>query len=384
MVLPLPRPVRVQPFFGYRSRDRLVLGARAVRSRAPAFEWGSRLRAVRTVLAQFAPREKAGLAIRLEIRNDERVLIAHELVTDDEGYVLFDLPLAPRWDLPEHPEWEVATLSWDNRDGPQRVDAQLLVPGTDSDLAVISDIDDTIIETGITGGLGSVLRNWRRIFAQLPHERIAVAGADLFYGELGGGTTHHPPDAKRPARSILATRRPFFYVSSSPWNLFSYLVAFQRSKGLPLGPLLLRQWGLDKRTLGKASHGAHKRLAIDAILGMYPALRFALIGDDTQGDLPAFAEVVAAYPGRIAAVFLRTVSDQSFTAEEEAALVALKASGVPLWLGDSYAVGAAFLHTLGFTPGGETEQIVRAVEGAGRDTAADPVRENAPHGPPAA
>ena len=29
----------------------------------------------RTVLAQFAPREKAGLAIRLEIRNDERVLI---------------------------------------------------------------------------------------------------------------------------------------------------------------------------------------------------------------------------------------------------------------------------------------------------------------------
>jgi hypothetical protein len=35
---------------------------------------------------------------------------------------------------------------------------------------------------------------------------------------------------------------------------------------------------------------------------------------------------------------------------------------VPLWLGDSFAVGKDFLDAAGFTPGGETEQIVRAVE----------------------
>ena len=38
---------------------------------------------------------------------------------------------------------------------------------------------------------------------------------------------------------------------------------------------------------------------------------------------------------------------------------------MPLWLGEGFAVGADFLHTLGFTPGGETEQIVKAVEKAG-------------------
>ena len=358
-------PVRVQPFFGYRSRGQLVLSARALRSRAPMFKSRSRWHSVRTVLRQFFPGPVPGLTIRMEIRGDGGLLLTREVVTDGGGFARFDCDITPGWDLPEQPEWEVASLSWVNADGPQVAYARILAPGKNSDLAVISDIDDTIIETGITGGLGSVIRNWRRIFAQLPHERIAVPHADLFYGELGGASHPQPKSELRPSLSLPATRRPFFYVSSSPWNLFNFLVAFQRSKRLPLGPLLLRAWGMNKSTLGQQSHGTHKTQAIGGILAMYPTLRFALIGDDTQGDLPAFAELVAVYPGRIAAVFLRMVSQQSFSAEEEAALAAIKLTGVPLWLGDSYEVGLAFLRTLGFTPGGETEQIVRVVEKVG-------------------
>lgn len=357
------RPVRLQPFFGYRSATRLVLTARAVRRRGPVFEAHTRWRAIRTVLGQFVPREVAGLSVTLELRGEGGLAFRDQQVTNNGGYVRFDCLLDPAWALPEHPQWEVASLSWTNANGSQVAYARILVPGQSSDLAVISDIDDTIIETGITGGLGSVIRNWRRIFAQLPHERIVVPDADRFYGELGGGAGDKQTDQPKRVLSMPAPRRPFFYVSSSPWNLYNYLVAFQRAKNLPLGPLLLRAWGINKDTLGHESHGAHKLVAIDSILAMFPALRFALIGDDTQGDLPAFAQMVAARPGRIAAVFVRTVSEQAFTAEEEAALVAIRAAGVPLWLGDSYAVGLEFLQTLGFTPGGETEQIVRAVEG---------------------
>jgi len=90
-----------------------------------------------------------------------------------------------------------------------------------------------------------------------------VPGADLFYGELGGGHTV-PPGELRPEKRIPATHRPFFYVSSSPWNLFSYIVAFQRAKGLPLGPLLLRDWGFNRATLAGGSHGDHKRAAANA------------------------------------------------------------------------------------------------------------------------
>lgn len=360
MDLFLAPPVRLQPYFGYRSRDRLVLGARALRARPPGFEKRGRLRAMRTMLAQFASREEAGVHVALEIEVGGRIL-RHEAETDREGFVRFDLTLDPPFDLPPHPVWEVVALRWVNREGPQCIEAHVLAPGTDSRLAVISDIDDTIIETGVTGGMRAIARNWRRLLAELPDERMAVPGADAFYGSLGGGPVVGP-DELRPERRIPATHRPFFYVSSSPWNLFSYLVAFQRAKGLPLGPLMLRDWGFDRATLGSSSHGMHKGAAIGAILGMYPEMRFALIGDDTQGDLPAYAHAVERHPARVAAIFIRTTALHALSPEEIAAKAAIEAAAVPLWLGDSFGVGEDFLATAGFTPGGETEQIVRAVE----------------------
>ncbi len=315
---------------------------------------------MRTMLAQFASREVEGVQVRLVMDGAYGPLLDALAVTDEEGFVHFDLPLDPVWDLPDHPVWEVAKLHWHNRNGSQQCDAHVLVPGRNSDLAVISDIDDTIIESGITGGPRNVARNWQRIFAQLPHERIAVPGADMFFGQLGGEVLES--GEKGGEKRMTATRRPFFYVSSSPWNLFSYLVAFQHAKGLPLGPLLLRDWGFNRDTFGTGSHGDHKTAAIAEILGMYPAMRFALIGDDTQGDLPAFAHAAELFPQRIAAVFLRRATVEAFSPAEENAVATLNAAGVPLWLGASFAEGLDFLTELGFTPGGETEQIVRTVE----------------------
>jgi phosphatidate phosphatase APP1 len=361
-------PLRVQPFFGHRSHDRLVLSARALHARPPGFGQTSRLGAMRTLVEQFVSHEAANARVRLELRSATNVLVSHEGITDAEGYVHFDLTLDPAWDLPERPAWEMGRLHWGNRYGPQSAEAHILAPGHDSDLAVISDIDDTIIETGITGGLGGVLRNWKRIFAELPHERVPVPGAETFYEQLGGG---QPQGADgHPAPRIPATRRPFFYVSSSPWNLFAYLVAYQRGQGLPLGPIKLRDWGLNQQTLGGASHGAHKQQAIDGILAMYPNLRFALIGDDTQGDLPAFAHAVRRNPGRIAGVFLRTVADEGFSPEEEHARSTLIDADVPLWMGPDYEAGDDFLRAIGVTPGGETEQIVRTLGKAGQGAAA--------------
>lgn len=358
------KPIRLQTYFGHRSRSRLRLTARALRQSERSFEPSSRLGAIRTLIGQFTSREVAGLRVRLSVEGPSGTLLDAEATADKEGFVRFDLALEPEWDLPAHPAWESAELCWSEAAFPGRSEALVLAPGLDSRLAVISDIDDTIIETGITGSWRSLARNWRRIFAELPGERKIVPGAGPFYGALGGGEIEGDslaPGERRAERRIAASQRPFFYVSSSPWNLFSYLVAYQRANDLPLGPLLLRDWGLNRATFGKASHGHHKRDAIAAILAMYPTLDFALIGDDTQGDLPAFAGAVSAFPGRVAAVFVRTVG-KALSPEEEQAIATIRSAQVPLWLGDSFAVGEEFLCTLGFTPGGETEQIVKVVE----------------------
>ena len=264
------RTTRVQPYFGYRNRDRLRVSARVLRSREPRFERGGRWRAFRTMVAQFASHEVENATVELEIEHDGRTeRIAAQ--SDAEGFVRFDVELAGGWDLPQATAWDVVALHWRDDGAELCVEAHVLAPAAEAGLAVISDIDDTIIETGITGGFTSLLRNWRRVLAELPDERIAVPGADLFYGALGGRRAE--ADAKPGhATRIPATHRPFFYVSSSPWNLFSYLVAFQRTRNLPLGPMFLRDWGFDRDTLGSAGHGAHKAGAIASLLDFYPGL----------------------------------------------------------------------------------------------------------------
>lgn len=352
-------PVRLQPFFGYRSENRLTISARALRAGHPTFDRRGRVRAMRTMLAQFASREVAGLDVRLELRSLSGTVTERHAVTDGEGYVRFDVPLDPPWPLSADPAWEVVLLHWLTPEGPQCIEGYVLAPGRVTQLAVVSDIDDTIVETGITGGFRAVARNWRRVLAELPDERIAVPSADVFYGALGGGAVLADPGGV--GTRYAATHRPFFYISSSPWNLFSYLVAFQQSRNLPLGPLLLRDWGLNRATFGSQSHGGHKRAALDQLLAFYPAMRFALIGDDTQGDLPAYAETVAHYPDRVAAVFIRTGAGP-LSAQELAARATIEAAGVPLWLADDFATGADFLEANGISATGETARIVKAVQ----------------------
>lgn len=352
-------PVRLQPFFGYRSETRLTISARALRAGHATFERRGRVQAMRTMLAQFASREVAGLQVRLELKAPGGATVEHHAVSDREGYVRFDLPLDPPWPLPPDPVWEVAGLNWLTPEGPQCIEGYVLAPGSDTQVAIVSDIDDTIVETGITGGIRAVARNWRRILAELPDERIAVPSADVFYGAIGGGAVLAVPGG--PGVRYTATHRPFFYISSSPWNLFAYLVAFQQSRNLPLGPLLLRDWGLNRATFGSASHGGHKRAALDQLLAFYPTMRFALIGDDTQGDLPAYAETVVHYPDRVTAVFIRTGAGP-LTPEEIAGKAAIEAAGVPLWLGDDFATGADFLQANGISTTGETAQIVKTVQ----------------------
>ena len=353
-------PVRIEPYFGYRSATRLTISGRALRANKPGLEQAGRLQAVRTMIAQFASREEPDLQVELELKSTSGDTIRHSGSTDREGFVHFDVALSPEWEQPEHTRWETVTFHWRNRHGEACADGYVLVPGTKDGLGVISDIDDTIIETGITGGLRSVLKNWRRVLAQMPNERLAVPGVDTFYGSLGGGAVLREGEGHAGDR-LTATHRPFFYVSSSPWNLFAYLVAYMRTRNLPLGPMHMRDWGLNRETFGSSSHGSHKTDAIQGILDFYPERNFAMIGDDTQGDFHAFSQIAVANPGRIAAVFIRRAVGP-LSEEELAAKQTIESAGVPLWLGDDYTTGHDFLKATGLEGDGEATEIVDTVE----------------------
>ena len=77
---------------------------------------------------------------------------------------------------------------------------------------------------------------------------------------------------------------------------------------IPLGPLLLRDWGITEEEFLPTRHDSHKLKSIQGILGLYSDLPFILEGDSGQEDPEIYYHVVAQHPGRILAVYIRDVS----------------------------------------------------------------------------
>jgi phosphatidate phosphatase APP1 len=351
--------VRVQPFFGFRNTERLLVNARAIRSREPVFVKRSFWRDFRTMAGVYLSKEVPDLVVDLEYALPDGRVLRQSAATGQEGYVRFDLPLSPGIPTAERTRWEKAVLRWRPSDSAEclETDVWILTPGSQTRVGIISDIDDTILETGVAGGFRAIARNWKRVMAQMPSDRVPVPGASSFLAALGGAPADSaefasPVDPATPEARV----RPVFYVSSSPWNLFSYLV---RERGLPLGPVMLRDWGFNRKTLGSEGHGSHKEEAIQRILATFPHLKFALIGDDTQKDLTAFGRIAGEFPGRIAAVFIRAVTGAPLNNEELHALDTFERMGVPYWSGSDYAEAKRFLRGAGLDLEGGVKSLVR-------------------------
>ena len=346
------RPPAIHAYPGHRNGHRVELTARVFRH-APApvarTGWRDRLAALWSIWGTHEWPD-AGVAIAgTGFRGEARA--------DAEGYVRFDLPCASP--LPPHARWERARL-WlpDHPDVPV-VRTHILAPGRDGRLGVISDLDDTVLVTGRIGP-----RNWRRLLWHGPAERAAVPGARALFdalaerappldegvdeaGEWPVARFGPLPAPMAEAETAPAPARPFFYVSSSPWNLHEYLSEFLARGGFPMGVFELRDWGLNRATFGTTSHGSHKGERIAHILHFHPELRFVLIGDDGQGDVLAYAHAVERQRERVAGVFIRSTTAHSLSVDEERAIAAMRAAGTPVFVGPIWDAGVDMARHLG-------------------------------------
>ncbi len=230
-----------------------------------------------------------------------------EATADDEGY--FSAWLEPRVPLPTDRAWheaQVELLSPLIRGhAPSRAVARVLVPTSTARFGVISDIDDTVVRTDV----GNVIGMARTVLFGSARTRLPFEGVAAFYRALARGG---PDNAGN----------PLFYVSSSPWNLHDLLLEFFERQGIPLGPLILRDWGITKAESLPFGHRSHKLAAIERIMGTYPMLPFILVGDTSQEDPEIYHEVVTRHPSRVLAIYIRNVTRK---AERTAAVERLAA-----------------------------------------------------------
>lgn len=216
--------------------------------------------------------------------------LEQEIVTDSGGYFSAELALPQPVAQAGWHNVEMTLLSPRPRNGGRPTPARVLVPPATARFGVISDIDDTVLWSNVT----NKLRMLTMLAVRNAHTRKPFKGVSAFYAALRDGVGGDEGN-------------PLFYVSSSPWHLYTPLVDFFQAQRIPLGPLMLKQLRL-RTMFGSGRHHAHKLDNIERIMNTYPHLPFILIGDSGQKDPEIYREVVARHPGRVKVIYIRNVN----------------------------------------------------------------------------
>ncbi len=287
-------PVTVQPYIGYGTKERLYVRGRVLEEKAlsqadaDASAWENFGSAWKRFRSEEVP--KARVKLRLSGRE-------HETTTDDEGFFSLWLeaptPLPPSDEGFYHVEAELLEPLRGSTP-PELARVPVAVPEENAQFGIISDMDDTVLQTGATNVIGMA----KKVLFGNAKTRVPFEGVSAFYDAL-----QHE-------------QNPIFYVSSSPWNLYDLLVEFLETNDIPVGPIMLRDWGISPTELLPTSHSGHKREALDQILETYPDLPFILIGDSGQEDPEIYQSVVHDYPGRILGVYIRSVHEEEERSEK--------------------------------------------------------------------
>jgi phosphatidate phosphatase APP1 len=309
----LSNPAKILPYRGYGTPTQIVLLGRVLEDRqlgSPKQDdhWWQNAKAM---YGRFVVDEFPNVRVRAEFQGQ-----TYETITDRYGYYSLDIPLAVP--LNSHVAWHSVALELDEPNDfgrtEVRAECQVLVPTPESRFGVISDVDDTIIRSEAT----DFLRMARITFLNNATTRTPLPGVSRFYRALELGTNGQPAN-------------PFFYVSSSVWNLYDMMADFLDLHDIPAGPILMRDMRLDDHKLIKSGH-EHKLEKITRILNTYDHLPFVLVGDAGQDDPMIYREVVHRCPDQVLAIYIRTVGREKRNQRVRDMVAQLTTEDVPMLL----------------------------------------------------
>lgn len=285
---------RILPYLSYGTPTRMLILGRVVRGSGPRPPtandpgWRNAL----NMLRRLRPRPVRHARVRVSLGGS-----VHEIIADDDGFLdaWIDLaaPTPASGRVPA--DLVLVTPPTGEEESDTRATTEIVVPAPATRFGVISDIDDTVIQSHVTSFLAAA----RTVLLSNARTRLPFPGVAAFYQALERGSA---------VAGAPSPHNPVFFVSSSPWNLHDLIHEFMVLQGIPDGPLLLRDWDLSRSLLRSSGHHAHKGPFVRQILDTYPELPFILLGDSGQEDPEIYRAVVHDYPRRILAVYIRNVS----------------------------------------------------------------------------
>ena len=322
--------MRICAYRGYATRTHVLLSGRVLANPEPrALHNGESLwRNLVDAYHRFETDELPDVPVTVRCEGHEATA-----VTDREGYYHIELPR----DAESKQTWLTAEARCNVRG--EKISGTHAIAGLDdeAEFGVISDLDDTVIETNVT----KLLTAARLTFVGHAKTRKPLEGVAALYRSLQNGSA---------TRAV----NPIFYVSSSPWNLYDLLCEFMELNEIPKGPMFLRDYDLSPGKLLKSGDHRQKLDRTLKIMADFPELPFVLIGDSGQHDAGLYAEAATLHPQRIKAIYIRDVDPATATKRDDHVREHIKTAAqhnVPMLLAPDSQAMAHHAAEIGLMPG---------------------------------
>ena len=289
----------IKLYRGYANEQELIVFGHVFRpNTANSYEFEKkRFKNARSIIQMFRVKTIGNADVYLE-HNGIKI---HTKSLDD-GYFKFCIPLkheiAHGWT-----DYYVSTFY----NGEEITEKGSYIRPYESDFGFISDIDDTFL-------VSHTQNFFKKLYILLWKN---INGRKLFEGVVP-----HYKALSSSGRDGKGGKNAFFYVSSSEWNLYNFIVKFAKLHELPKAVLLLKDIKTsltDFLFTGRGSHN-HKFDKIKHILEFYPHLQYTLLGDDSQHDPYLYEDICKIFPLTVKAVYIR----QTSSSKKSKAIKALK------------------------------------------------------------
>jgi phosphatidate phosphatase APP1 len=272
----------LQLYRGYANEEELIVMGHVFKRTYDYDFQKKNLKNARSIINQFRIKTLENFDIYLKCGTQE----IHTKTLDD-GYFKFCIPLETETNF----GWMEYEVSIKDENETITEKGSFIRPHKGK-LGIISDIDDTFL-------ISHTQNFFKKIYILLfknVNDRKVFTDVVPHYQALSSAGRHNKEE-----------ENAFFYVSSSEWNLYRFIVKFTKIHNLPRAVILLKdiKRGItDFFMSGRGNHD-HKFDKIKHVLEFYPNLKYVLLGDDSQHDPVLYERICKIFPVTVKAVYIR-------------------------------------------------------------------------------